>query len=209
MKGLRRHLVVLWCLAPVLLVLPTWRPEGGDRGRAARIPDDLAGFRSSVEYPLSPSVLDMLGTPDAAWRRYDRDDEQVFVIGVFHDENWKSVHPPETCLRGSNMEVVLEETVGAGADAAGQEYGLLLMHALDRDQDYLSLYVFLADAEFATPGYWSFFAHHAPRALLRQSVSGCLLRVETWVDGDGVDAATARCREVLGALVAAARKELR
>ena len=168
MKGLRRHLVVLWCLAPVLLVLTTWRPEGGDRGRAARIPDDLAGFRSSVEYPLSPSVLDMLGTPDAAWRRYDRDDEQVFVIGVFHDENWKSVHPPETCLRGSNMEVVLEETVGAGADAAGQEYGLLLMHALDRDQDYLSLYVFLADAEFATPGYWSFFAHHAPRALLRR-----------------------------------------
>ena len=99
--------------------------------------------------------------------------------------------------------------MGAGADAAGQEYGLLLMHSLDRDQDYLSLYVFLADAEFATPGYWSFFAHHAPRALLRQSVSGCLLRVETWVDGDGVDAATARCREVLGALVAAARKELR
>jgi hypothetical protein len=95
-----------------------------------------------------------------------------------------------------------------GSGGTGAEYGLLHMHALDRDQDYVSLYVFLAGREFATPGYWSFFAHHAPRALLRQSVSGCLLRVETWVGADGLEAATNRCREALDALVQAARQEL-
>lgn len=207
MKGPKKHLVALWCLAPLLLALTTWRPEGGDRGRAARMPSQLAGFEAVHQYPLSASVLDMLGTPDAVWRRYDRGDEQVFVIGVFHDENWKSVHPPETCLRGSNMEVV-EEGAVPGVEGDG-EYGLLRMHALDRDQDYVSLYLFLAGADFATPGYWEFFAHHAPRALLRQSVSGCLLRVETWVGSDGVEAATERCREVLGALIRSAREELR
>jgi hypothetical protein len=209
MIGLRRHLALLWCLAPILLLLTTWRPEGGDRGRAARLPSELAGFSVAHEYPLSSSVLEMLGTPDAVWRRYDRGAEQVFVIGVFHDENWKSVHPPETCLRGSNMEVVREGVIPAADGGAATEYGFLQMRALDRDQDYVSLYLFLAGAEFATPGYWSFFAHHAPRALLRQSVSGCLLRVETWVGSDGLDAATGRCREALDALVQAARGELR
>lgn len=207
MKGPKKHLVALWCLAPLLLALTAWRPEGGDRGRAGRMPNQLAGFEAVHQYPLSASVLDMLGTPDAVWRRYDRGDEQVFVIGVFHDENWKSVHPPETCLRGSNMEVVEEGALPAVE--GGGEYGLLRMHALDRDQDYVSLYLFLAGADFATPGYWEFFAHHAPRALLRQSVSGCLLRVETWVGSDGVAAATERCREVLGALIRSAREELR
>jgi hypothetical protein len=205
--GAKKHLIALWCLAPLLLALTTWRPEGGDRGRAGRMPTELAGFEMVQQYPLTASVLDMLGTPDAVWRRYDRGAEQVFVIGVFHDENWKSVHPPETCLRGSNMEVVREGVV-APVEGDG-DYGLLQMHALDRDQDYVSLYLFLAGSDFATPGYWEFFAHHAPRALLRQSVSGCLLRVETWVGSDGVESATQRCREVLGALIRSAREELR
>jgi EpsI family protein len=210
-QGAKRHAVVLWILAPILLLLSTYRPEGGDRGRARRVPLQLGGFAHSEEFPLTDSVIAMLGTPDAVWRRYTRAGAEVFVVAVFHDENWKSVHAPDTCLRGSNMDIVDEGTISVprGDDAAPIQAGYLRMRVLDSGRDYLSLFVYVAASDFATGDYWSFFLHHAPRALLRQSVAGCLLRVETYVGDDGLDAAKARCAEVLSELVPASQALLR
>lgn len=206
---LKRHAIALWLAAPVLLWLSTYRPEGGDKGRAARVPKELGGYSCVEEYPLTESVAAMLGTPDAVWRRYADDGGQVFVVAVFHDENWKSVHAPDTCLRGSNMDIVDEGTFVTGSLGGGDgEVGFLRMHALDENRDYLSLYVYIAAPDFVTGDYWSFFFHHAPRALLRQSVSGCLARVETWVEDGDLEGAKARCQAVLADLVPACRELL-
>lgn len=211
MTAHKRHALVLWIVAPILLWLSTYRPEGGDRGRARRVPLELGGFAHTEEFPLTDSVIAMLGTPDAVQRRYAKDGAEVFVVAVFHDENWKSVHAPDTCLRGSNMDIVAEGTMSipSGDDAGPLEVGYLRMRALDSGRDYLSLFVYVAAPDFSTGDYWSFFMHHAPRALLRQSVAGCLLRVETWVDEHGLEAAKARCSEVMAALVPASQALLR
>lgn len=205
------HALPLWLLAPALLWLSAYRPTGAAVGRANRMPDALVGFSRVEDFPLSESTIAMLGTEDASWRRYQLGDDSVFVVTVFHDANWKSVHAPDTCLRGSNMDVVdTGVIVTRGIDGARDgELGRLRMHAVDRGQDYLSLFVFLAAPDFATGDYWSFFLHHAPGALLRRNVSGCLIRVEAWVGEDGVEAAEARCTRVIGAAITAAWEQLR
>jgi EpsI family protein len=205
------HAIVLWLLAPALLWLSSYRPAGAETGRATRIPDALAGFVRVEDYALDASTVAMLGTEDASWRRYERGDESVFVVSVFHDANWKSVHAPDTCLRGSNMDIVDSDVIHTrGIDGASDgEIGRLRMHAVDRQQDYLSVFVFLAAPDFATGDYWSFFWHHAPGALLRKNVSGALIRVETWIGDDGLQAAEARCTNVIQAVIPAAFEQLR
>jgi hypothetical protein len=206
---IRVHGIVLWALAPLLLWLSSYRPEGGDLGRAARLPERVGGFESVEQYPLTGSVIAMLGTPDAIWRRYRGALGEVFVVAVFHDENWKSVHAPDTCLRGSNMEIVAARTLPAPDAGDGAGIGYLRMRAVDRGRDYLSLFAFLAAPDFLTGDYWSFFWHHAPSAVLRRSVPGCLLRVETWVEDGDLAAAEARCRAALEALLPICRDLLR
>lgn len=212
MKTGRIHALLLWVAAPALLWLSVTRPHDVSAGRATRLPGVAGRFSLAEEFEITPSMRGLLGTDDATWRRYDADDEPpVFVVGVFHSTNWKSLHPPHTCLLGSNMDIVVDD-LGRATTPSGREfdYGRLLLRSMDRrGARYLSLFVYVAPPDLVTGVYARFVLHHAPRAILRQDVAGCLLRVETWVGEGGVEAAEARCREVLVALVPAAEELLR
>ncbi len=203
------HALVLWCLAPCLVLVATHRPAGGDRGRAARLSKELGPFRFVESFEITESIVDSLGTPDAAWRRYASPAGEAIVVAVFHDENWKSVHAPDTCLRGSNMTVVEDAGRTLATSVGSFEVGRLRPHAPDSGQDYLSLFAYVAPPAFVTGSYWSFFLHHAPRAVVRSSLAGCLLRVETWVGQEDPAVAEARCAELLALLIPAALEELR
>ncbi len=211
------HALVMWVVAPPLLWLSVVRPHDESKERAARLPKQAGRYVADQEIEITDTMRQLLGTEDAAWWRYDPPDggSPVFVVGVFHSANWKALHPPHTCLLGSHMEIVHDDLIEIPADpgvagGATIECGRLWMRSLDRGgRPYLCLFAYLAPPDLETGNYWRFVWHQAPRAILREDVSGALLRVETWVSDGDKAAAEARCREVLRALVPAAEALLR
>lgn len=200
---------VLWVLAPCLLWLSAYRPAATSGGRAERLPRELGGAVTIEQYEITPRQRELLGTGDAVWRAYRDPQQRVsYVVAVFHDENWKSLHPPRICIEGSGMQIVGEETLTIAADTERVPVGRILARAVADGREYLSLYVFAA-GEFVTESFGSYFWHHAPRALLRRATSGCLLRVESWVGEAGLAATEQRLATLLTELLAAARAELR
>lgn len=180
------HVAVVCCVAPLLASLTAYRPVPESRGRAAAIGDRVGPYELVQTYPLDASYYRQLGTEDAAWRGYRAPDGgPLFLVAVFHDENWKSLHPPHICLRGSHMEITGDDAVEVEVGARRVEVGRIRARSDDNGDDYLSLYAYVAPG-LVTGSYARFFLHHAPRALLRRPVRGCLVRAETWVEaGDG------------------------
>lgn len=181
-------LAVLWIVCAFALWLSTYRPFTGSLGIAEKFPDQVGEFTVKEHHGIDAQQASLLGTDDAIWRTYeDAANNEVYLVLVFHRENWKSVHPPDICLRGSNMVLELDEQL----DDAGR----LTLHSRDQNVGYVSLYRY-GGADLATGSYLSFFLHHAPRALFRAATDGYLLRVEAYEEPDRA-AARARCRKFL------------
>lgn len=209
MRSLLRHSILLWLIAPLCLWLAIDRPRGAERRRAAELPQTLGPYAMVAESPITDELAEALGTRDAVLRTYRAPQGQVFVYVVYHGANWKSVHAPDTCLRGDDMTLVEDGTATLALAAERFELGRLRLFSRRYRLEYLSQYAYLAPPRFATGSYLEFFLHHAPRALLRQDLTGALIRVETWVAEDGVAAADERCRAALQALVPAVFEQLR
>lgn len=192
---------LLWLAAPLLAFLSWHRPFTESVGRAARMPARIGEFALVEDDRLTPRELQLLGTDDAVARTYRGDQDRVFVVALFHQHNWKSVHPPHLCLRGSDMVIDVDGRGEAVPLAGGGELvpGRIVATSRDGGRRYLCLYAFGA-AALRTGSYWEFVLHHFPRAILRRDSPGFLLRVEAWLDeGD----AEARCRAFLSAAVPA------
>lgn len=198
----RIHACLLAVLAMPLLVLSLHRPFGEDSMRADRLPDRFGPYVLREQRSIDESFQSLLGTRDAAWRVYGTEDgPPVFVVAVFHEANWKSVHPPHICLEGSDMEIGSDQQVELVVDGQPSRVGVLIAHPRGAAQEYVSVHAFVTK-ELTTGSYLDFFLHHAPRALLRHSNAGALLRVETYVQpGEDVRAARQRCGELLGRML--------
>ena len=177
--------LVLWLLGPFLLWLSSYRPFPAVSGRANRLPAQVGEFVLARDHELTARTHELLGTTDATWRTYrDAAGHEIYLVAVFHEQNWKSVHPPRICIEGSNMTVTAESDHALETDASsGRAYALLEAKSNENGRRYLTCYVYGA-ADFTTPHYASFFMHHAPAALLRRGTSGFLLRVEAWASED-------------------------
>jgi exosortase len=217
-------LLVVWIMGPLLAIGSFYRPFTPSRALAVQLPERVAGYDAIETYRLTPRHQQLLGTDDAVWRRYrprDPLDEKagatsdassdVFLVGVFHGTNWKSVHPPQLCLRGTNM-TLLDDTIWSGrpdADDELVEFGYIRAVSNDASfggRNYVSLYAF-GGGDWRSASYATFLARHALRATIRASTDGFLLRVETWQrDDESLDDATLRCARLLDALVQDSRK---
>lgn len=197
----RRSAWLLWLCAPALLGLSLYRPFATSQGRSLRMPTQVGAFTQTERVQLTAREHELLGTDDAAYLTYqDPQGGLVFVVVVFHQHNWKSVHPPHLCLRGSNMRIERDEV--APALSIGDRMvapGRIVTHSLERNRPYLSLFLYGADG-LCTGSYAEFVQHHVPRALLRRSAPGYLLRVEAWHDDPRAEP---RCREFVAAIVPA------
>jgi exosortase len=220
--SLRGPAIACWLLAGPLLWLSCYRPFSDRSGRAEQIPATIAGYemqsRSEAQQQAFEKALprwrELLGTGDFVWRRY-RDSEQhmINVVALFHDTNWKSVHPPRICIEGSNMMIEQDDLVGAswitedgGSDAVASR---IVAKRRSDGWRFVTLSMFGTES-WASGDYWDFTMHHLPRALLRQNESGFLLRVESPIySGEDVAQSQARCREFLEQLMPAARKLVR
>lgn len=195
--------LVLWILAPLLLVLSIYRPASSG-GRAAGLPERLGEWHAVREHFLGEREHALLGTDDVAWRTYQgADGEPVYLVAVFHDSNWKSVHPPHICLEGTNMDIVRDDRETLDLNGRQLELGRLLCLSRDQGKYYLGYYLFGA-RDFTASTYQAFFWHHLPLGLLRASNSGFLMRVETWVGEGGEAAARRRCEAFLADFLPAA-----
>ncbi|MEM7201829.1 MAG: exosortase C-terminal domain/associated protein EpsI [Planctomycetota bacterium] len=205
--ALLRSAGVLWLLAPMLLVLSVYRPQGVSRGRAAALPEAAGAYRLAERYTLTPRHLQLLGTEDATWRAYRGADGAVlYMVAVFHEQNWKSLHPPRICLEGSDMTIVEDGRTTIDMGAAGAvSVGRIVARSRSEDREYLSLYVY-GSGTMRTGSYARFVLDQVPAALLRQPQRGFLLRVESWIDADaaGVAAAEEQCAVLLSGLTDAA-----
>ena len=216
--GLRGPAALLWVLGPLLLWLSASRPFGDRDDRAAQLPDRVAGYALQPRAPADerdfqaalPRWRELLGTRDFVWRRY-RDEQQrlVSLVALFHDTNWKSVHPPRICIEGSNMTIERDDLVDASWLAAGGRVSRIEARSQQDGWRYVTLSAF-GTADWASGDYWDFVLYHLPRALLRANESGFLLRVESPVyEGEEASAAEARCEEFLKGLLPSARELVR
>jgi len=210
--------VLLWALAVPLLWLSVYRPAGGSRDRAARLPQQVAAWQweprsNSEEQQFQralPRWVELLGTEDFVWRRYrDPERQRIQLVALFHDSNWKSVHPPRICIEGSNMDIETDDLIGAPWLAPGAQLGRIVARSRSDGWRYLTLSVF-GTQRWAAGSYSEFTLYHLPRAFWRQNESGFLLRVETPVRaGEDLAVAEARCMGFLQELLPAAREVLR
>lgn len=200
-----RPAALLWPVALLCLGLQLTKPAPSLSGRAAALPVTAGQYTQSSQYEMTRRMFQLLGTDDATWRCYQtRDHKDLYVVGVFHGSNWKSVHPPHICLLGSDMDIVAEDSTEL-ASGTDDQAGRIVLKTRRDGRTYVCLYAYGA-RDLCTGSYLQFFLHHAPRALFRSSNDGFLLRVETYVQGDeGLLAAQARCEGLLAALVSQAR----
>jgi exosortase len=142
---------------------------------ASRMPDRLGVFQKVQDYPLSERWYALLGTRDVCWRRYRdlRSGMELILTLVFHGNNWKSVHPPQTCLEASGFDLQKEGL--RQLDNKGREVSFV--EAKKKGESYLVAYLF-GGQDFETGSYLSFFLHNSPKALFRQPVRGYLLRAD-------------------------------
>lgn len=194
-----RHALPIWVFAPIVLWLATHRPEAGRPAREGDLPAVIAGHRHVGTFTLDEAQIAMLGTDDAEWRTYEGPDgAKSYLIAVFHREDWKSIHPPLTCLLGSNMELIEEGGVTARFRDSEVRAGRLLLQSRDDGTPYLSVFLYLGHPNLITGNYSEFFWFHAPRALLRRSSAGCLLRIDRPLTSfDEVDDAEAELVQML------------
>lgn len=209
MSGSRRAGVILWLVAPVLLFLGWARTPAVAGDMAAGLPQAFPGFVLAGDNRLTAREYDLLGTRDVAWRTYfDAGREPIYLIAVFHEANWKSVHPPHICLRGSDMDLREDHQVRAILGDRQVDVGEIVAHSKSNGRDYLSWFVFGAP-DFVSPSYSAFVWRHVPRALMRRTDRGFLLRVETWIGAGGLAEARERCRAFLAESLPAAEARLR
>jgi hypothetical protein len=191
----RKSSIVLWLVAVPLLALSVIRPPNLRNDRAARFPTKLAGYTLVSKNKIQKRHFQLLGTRDVAWWNYRDENGKKYVLTIiFHDSNWKSLHPPHICIRGSNFSLNSDRSV-TDTLPDGREISLGRLLATEnrgRKRDYVSLYAFVG-RDFVTPNYFRFYFEHAPRALFRQATSGFLLRVEAFVGKDGPRATEKRC----------------
>ncbi|MGC6488151.1 MAG: exosortase-associated EpsI family protein, partial [Planctomycetota bacterium] len=217
-RGLRAQGAALWLAAAPLLWLSASRPFADREDRAAQLPDVVGAYRREPRtgdaerrfQDALPRWRELLGTGDFVWRRY-RDDQQrlVSLVALFHDTNWKSVHPPRICIEGSNMTIVRDELVDAPWLEVGDRVSRIEAHSRTDSWRYVTLSAF-GTADWASGDYWEFVRHHLPRALVRANQSGYLLRVESPIyRGEQAGDAEARCRDFLRALMPSARELVR
>jgi len=203
----KRTAVLLWVLAPLLLALSLYRPFEDSSARATRLPARVGQWLRTGTSTLTDDTYRLLGTRDAAWWTFsDGQGHEVYLVAVFHGLNWKSAHPPRICIEGSNMTILAESEVTRGG-GAGHDYALLRSRSKRDGREYVSVYVY-GTTDYVTPSYSSYFLHHAPRALLRRSTSGYLLRAECWAQGDAA-AAEARCADFLEQILPMAKDLVR
>lgn len=210
--------VVLWLLAGPLLWLSLYRPFAAPTVRAELLPDRIAGHELLPRSPAEerafqrqlPGWRALLGTSDFVWRRYrDESGARLNVILVFHDTNWKSVHPPRLCIEGSNMEIERDDVLTAPWLDGGALVGRIVARAREDDVVWVTLSTY-GTADWASGDYWQFFWHHLPLALVRANGSGFLLRVESPIGpGETQAQVEARCARFLRDLVPAVRELLR
>jgi exosortase len=213
-----RTLLLLALLAVPLLWWSLHRPFAGAGARAQQLPDQVAGFalvpRDATEEAQFqqnlPRWRELLGTGDFVWRRYrDQAGNWINLVALFHDNNWKSVHPPRICIEGSNMDIVVDDLVPASWLGADVELGRILARSRADGWRYLTLSAF-GTADWVAGDYWDFTWHHLPRALVRAKMAGFLLRVESPVGrAEEPAAAQARCEGFLRDLLPKAQELLR
>ncbi|MCU0864209.1 MAG: exosortase [Planctomycetes bacterium] len=213
-----RTLALLTALAVPLLWLSLHRPYASASARARQLPDQVAGFalvpRSEVEERQFeqnlPRWRELLGTGDFVWRRYrDASGNWINLVALFHDSNWKSVHPPRICIEGSNMDILVDDQVPADWLRGDVELGRIVARSRSDGWEYVTLSAFGTE-DWVAGDYWDFTWHHLPRALVRAKMAGFLLRVESPVRKDEMAAAAQlRCDRFLRDLLPKAQELLR
>lgn len=210
--------MLLWGSAPLLLLLSAWRPFTPGTGRAAALPTAVAGYTLVERTPAQqqrfaadlPRWRELLGTDDFVWRHYrGADGHWISLVALFHDANWKSVHPPRICIEGSGMDIEVDDLIAAPWFGSGVQASRIVARRRDNGMRFVTLSLF-GGADWLAGDYWDFVWRHLPRALLRANLSGFLLRVEAAVAaGEDAAAAEARAGAFLRAIAGPAQEVLR
>ncbi|MFQ5507298.1 MAG: exosortase C-terminal domain/associated protein EpsI, partial [Planctomycetota bacterium] len=169
--------LVLALLGLPAAVLGCLHPAGLVRPLAALVPRQSEHFVAVRDHPLSERWYRMLGTRDVCWRSYEHRSSarRVVLTNVFHGRNWKSVHPPQVCLKASGFELMGEEN--HSFEIPEERLTCNVLTASYRKTRYMIAYVY-GGPDFTTPSYFRFFLRNLPKTILRRPIRGFLLRVD-------------------------------
>ena len=168
-----RLAVLLLLLGLPAVFLGFYRPSDPRMGLASQVPEETAQFKSLGDEEISERWYGLLGTRDVCWRRYEHKQEKyrINLTAVFHGNNWKSIHPPDSCLAASGFSIETQET--RSFRLGDQELTLAVLQAKKRRHAYLVAYAYLG-----------FFLENLPAAVLRRPTRGCLFRVDVPLDAN-------------------------
>lgn len=206
--------VALWLFAAAIVAVQAQPAPFVGHDRAVKLPDTLAGYRlvprnaadEAAFQANLPRYCELLGTDDFVWQSYfDAAGARINLVALFHDDNWKSVHPPRICIEGSNMDIHSDAVEPAAWLDPQGSVSRIVAQSRDDHLHYVTLTLY-GTKDWSSGSYTDFTWHHLPLALLRRNDSGFMLRVETPIGaGETPALAEARCRTFLTALLPAAR----
>ncbi len=179
---LRLVLVVLFLVLQAFIVSAVSYKEGGgaDLGldAIAKIPHSFAGW-SGTDYPLDPSVYDILETRAIIHRLYEnRNGERVFLSIVYYAQTKVDFHAPEACLGGQGVKTSKsEDSVFIADENMKLKVNRLIQDDGGSRQDLV--YYFFKSGPFAGSSYFSLRLNLIFNKFSKRNNSGSLIRVST------------------------------
>ncbi|MBD3347907.1 MAG: EpsI family protein [Candidatus Eisenbacteria bacterium] len=174
----------------------------------AVVPGTLAGFPmrlsgwSGEERNFDDVVIEELDADDVLSRKYTKDDQSLWFIVIFHQNERYGAHDPLVCYRSQGWSVVDEGTVALSRPRGRFDANWALFES--RGHRRLALYWWYTAGDLATGDRDQFFARMARSGIVSNVTFGAFIRVSTVVVNDDV----AKARETVVAFAEEALRHL-
>jgi len=177
------------------------------RGVAARsdalrcIPLALDKWQGA-DYQQTPRVYEILGTEDVVSRVYRMPgDEPVQLLVVMAQQARRRSHPPEHCLRGEGYTITdsRKRSVSPAGMPGGRALEIRELVISRRGRKRMTWY-FFKSGDRLTTSYWAHQIGVALRKIRNANAADILVRIDTSVPGDDLNAGRQRLRRFLDAV---------
>jgi EpsI family protein len=153
-----------------------------DAGSLSRFPTELGDW-SGIERGFDNVVYEELAADDTLVREYDRGDDLIWFVVIFHQNERYGAHEPVVCYRSQGWSIVDEgvRTLWRPDDEFDANWILIE----SRGETRLALYWWYTAGDLATGDRDQFFARMARSGIVSNVTFGAFIRVSTVVrDGD-------------------------
>jgi len=177
-----------------------------DEGGLSAFPTAIGEWQSR-ELTFSEVVYDELDADDTLVRQYERDDDLVWFVIVYHENERYGAHDPMVCYRAQGWDIERTGVLTIPRTTSGEERGSFdanwaLVGGGGRER--VALYWWYTAGDLATADRDRFLARMAAAGIRENVTFGAFVRVSAPIGDDGLDGAL----ELVGAFAQEAQPRL-